>query len=504
MTTKKDFNIKLFLILAILALVLLLSARHYLRLDITEDSRYTLSDVTKSILIDLNEPVTITAYFSSNLPPVLKNVQRDFKDMLEEYESASKGNVAYEFLDPLKDEDAKARAAQEGVSEYGIQVREDDKLTQQYAYMGAIIQYGEQSEVLPLIQTMSGLEYQMTTAIKKMSVVEKPAIGFLQGHGEASIQDMQQAVFDLGTMYEVMPVNLTDTTQELDKFNAVAIIAPTDTIPQKHINQLDAFVKKGGKLLIALNRATANLNQTPYSSSIYTGLDKWLDKYGINVQDNLVLDINCQRISYGVPRGAFTEIRQAMFPYVFGVSTFSEHEIANGLEMVMLQYASSVDYTGDSSLNFKPLLFSSEHSTTEPASTYFNIERNWTENDFGVQNLVIGGAIEGSFNGGTNTRMVVIGDGDFAISTNPQQKVNADNISLLVNSIDWLADDTGLIALRTKGATARPIDELESGKRTFLKYLNFLLPVLLIILYGVFRFQQNRIVRLKRREVGYV
>ena len=73
-----------------------------------------------------------------------------------------------------------------------------------------------------------------------------------------------------------------------------------------------------------------------------------------------------------------------------------------------------------------------------------------------------------------------------------------------MNSLDWLSDNTGLIELRTKGATMRPLDEMEEGKRKFLKYLNFSLPLLLVILYGIFRMQRNRIRRTKRMEVGHV
>ena len=99
--------------------------------------------------------------------------------------------------------------------------------------------------------------------------------------------------------------------------------------------------------------------------------------------------------------------------------------------------------------------------------------------------------------------MVVIADGDFAVSEG-QQQINPDNVNLLVNSIDWLSDDTGLVSLRTQGATARPIDELEDGKKAFLKYFNFLLPIVLVIGYGIFRAQRNRMLRIKRMEVGHV
>lgn len=102
--------------------------------------------------------------------------------------------------------------------------------------------------------------------------------------------------------------------------------------------------------------------------------------------------------------------------------------------------------------------------------------------------------------------MVVVGDGDFAINGSGQnaQEINPDNVNLMVNSIDWLSDDTGLIELRTKGITSRPLAQISDGRKTFLKYLNFLLPILLIILYGIFRGQRNRTLRYKRMQDNFI
>ena len=79
----------------------------------------------------------------------------------------------------------------------------------------------------------------------------------------------------------------------------------------------------------------------------------------------------------------------------------------------------------------------------------------------------------------------------------------------MTNAIDWLSDDTGLIELRTKAVATRPIkqeylSEDATGKRTFLKYLNFGLPILLVLLYGLFRMQRQKQIRLKRMQERYV
>ena len=120
---------------------------------------------------------------------------------------------------------------------------------------------------------------------------------------------------------------------------------------------------------------------------------------------------------------------------------------------------------------------------------------------------IVGGVLEGNLVGNAYSRIVVIGDGDFPLSGQGRQ--GEDNISLMVNSIDWLSDDTGLIELRTKGVASRPIgqeylSDEASSKRAFLKYLNFGLPILLVLIYGFIRVQRQKALRLKRMQERYV
>ena len=142
-----------------------------------------------------------------------------------------------------------------------------------------------------------------------------------------------------------------------------------------------------------------------------------------------------------------------------------------------------------------------------PPPISFNPEKQWTQADFPLKKITIAGALEGNISGGTPTKMIVIADGDFAINGGGQnqqpERLNPDNVNMFVNCIDWLSDDTGLIELRTKTVMSRPIKDLEDGTRSFLKWLNFLLPILLVIAYGVFRMQQRRAIRVKRQEENY-
>ena len=133
--------------------------------------------------------------------------------------------------------------------------------------------------------------------------------------------------------------------------------------------------------------------------------------------------------------------------------------------------------------------------------------KNWTKNDFPSSSLPVAVAIEGKIVGNVDSKMVVFGDGDFAVNGSGQsrQRLQADNVNLMSNAIDWLSDDTGLIALRTKGISSRPIDpNIEEGTKTFLKYLNFLLPIILILGFGLVRYQYRRKLRNKWMHEDYV
>ena len=492
-------------IIGVVVLLNVLANRFFVRLDLTEDDRYTLSDATKDILKSLTEPVTITAYFSENLPPDYASLRRDFKDMLTEYESISKGMVVYEFVNPLENDETEQEVVQKGILQAQIQGREKDEVKIQKAYMGAEIQLGETSEVIPIIQSTSGMEYNLTSNIKKLSVAEKPLVGILQGHGEPSPQQLQQVLYSLDVLYQVQPVTLTDSTKELDKFSALAIVAPTDSFPVSHLQQMNEFLSQGKGIFVAMNRVGANLNQTQYSEPVNTGLETWLAEKGIAVNSNFVIDQNANFVGVQMQQGPFMVTQQLQFPYFPIMVNFADHPITSGLEQIPFQFVSSINFTGDSSVVYTSLIKSSEKAGTEPVPGYINIMKEWGENDFPLSDLTVAAAVEGKLVGNTNTRMVVVADGDFPLGRQQQNSpFTPDNISLMINGIDWLSDDTGLVELRTKGATSRPIDDLEDGKRTFLKYLNFLLPIILIIVFGIFRAQSRQNLRIKRMEEGYV
>jgi gliding-associated putative ABC transporter substrate-binding component GldG len=491
-------------VIGIIILVNILSDSFFFRLDFTADKRYTLSKATKDILASLKEPVTVKAYFSENTPPDIAKVKRDFKDLLIEYANRSKGKVVYTFINPNEKEELEQQATQAGVQPVMINVRDKDQMKQQKAYMGAVVQMGEKSEVIPFMQPGSAMEYALSSSIKKLSVAEKPVIGMLQGHGEATARSMQQVWNGLTVLYDVQDVTLSDNAGVPDKIKTLLIVDPKDSFPQSDLHHLDEFLALGKSILICYSRETADFTKAT-GSSRHTGLEDWLAQKQIQIGDQFVVDATCGSVTVRQQQGPFMMNTQIQFPYFPLINKFEDHPVTKGLSQVLLRFPSPLKYTGDSSIHYVPIIKTSDKAGLQPSPTFFNIQKQWTAADFPMQNIVLGAAFTGAISGSARSKMVVIDDGSFAVNGEGQQaqQLPADNVNLFINAVDWLSDESGLVELRTKGVSSRPLSSIEEGTKIFYKYLNFLLPMLLIIGYGFFRSQMKRSQRLKRMEENY-
>ena len=483
------------LISAILLLVNILARQYFVRFDLTKDKQYTLSNATKNILQSLEEPVTVSAYFSKDVPTDIIKTRNAFVDMLLEYSSISKGMLDYEIIDPSDDTELQQQAAQNGIQPVLINVREKDQASQQRAYLGAVLKMGDRQEVIPLVQPGLAMEYELSTKIKKMAVVDKPSIGLIQGHGEPGLSQLQAAYQSMSILYAVENIDLQNEAEIPIRFKTVILLAPKDSIPETHLAKLDGYLAQGGNLFIGINRVEGNF-QNAQGTAVTTGLETWLANKGLQIDGSFIIDATCGTVQVQQQVGPFSMPVQTQFPYFPLINDFPDHPINKGLEQVAFQFASPINYVGDSVASFTPFLYSSENSGTLAPPVFFDVQKKWAESDFPMSRLVIGGVLEGNLVGNTFSRIVLVSDGDFA-------QAGGDNVNLLVNGVDWLSDDTGLIDLRTKGITTRPIDELEDSTRSLLKWGNFLIPILLVLVYGFFRFQRQRNVRMKRMQERY-
>jgi len=491
-------------LMAVLA-VNIAADKFFFRIDLTGDKRYTLSQATRAIISNLDETVTVTAYFSADLPAEVARSKREFRDLLTEYRSVSHGQIEFVFVDPSASEDIEKEALDEGIYPVMINVRDKDQIKQQKAFLGAVVEMGTRKEVIPFVQPGMAVEYALSSAIRKMQSTKRPLVGLLQGHGEPSPYEMQQVLAEMSVVCNVVPVDMSAGAVIPDSITTLAIVAPTDSISNAEFAAIDSFMARGGRILACVERNRASLDQL-FVAELNTGLEKWLADKNISVDSKIAIDNYCANVNVQQQQGMYRVNVQQQFPYVPFVGNFENHAITTGLEQVQLQFASPVVYTGDSTAVFTALLFTSDKSATLNVPTNIDVQRQWTARDFPLAEIPLGGVLEGCIGGVPNSKMVVFGDGDFALNGDPRQphQQSPDNISLFVNAIDYLSDDTGLVELRTKGITSRPIAQLDDTMRAFLKWFNVLLPIVLVLLIGLIRHQQQRNLRIKRMEEGYV
>ena len=488
---KKETMIQLFIIAVILVVANLLSNSAYFRLDFTEDKRYTLSNATKNVIKNLDDAVTITAYVSEEVPTDILTLKQEFEDMLREYEEISNGNIVYKFVNPQAEDENEQEIQQKGIFPARYTKRENDRAEEVIFYHGAQIHLGERMEVIPFVQSVA-MEHDLTMAIKKLSITDKPKIGIIQGHGEIGLASLPQLQQQLSVLNDVEEFNLNDGAIPT-YFSAVVLAAPQDTISSQDFKKLEDYLASGGGIFISHSNVYGDFQQGIFNRKPDIGLNGWLQNQGVIIGGDFVTDARCGNItlSQQTPFGMMRTQKQ--FPYFPAVSNFGDHPSVKGLEQITFQFATTVVATPmDSLVRSTNLMLTSENSGVVPAPVFLDIEKRWTQNDFGKASQPLAVALEGLGNG--LGKMIVVGNGDFFSNGEGQQmrQIQSDHVSFAANSVDWLADDTGLIELRTKGITARPLDELEDSTRQFYKYGNVFVPILILMIYGFIRRIQNQ------------
>ncbi|MFZ9045559.1 MAG: GldG family protein [Cyclobacteriaceae bacterium] len=484
---KSSLFIQIGLIIAILLVLNLLSESLYFRLDFTGDNRYTLSDATKEIVSDLDEVITIKAYFTEELPPQLAYVRNDLRDQLVEYENRSQGNIVFEFISPNESDELKQEALQNGIAPVSINVVENDQRQQLQAFMGLLFQAGDDKEVIPIIQPGAAMEYDLTTAIKKLAITDKPKIGLIQGHGEPTMQELPQLMEQLSVLYDVEPISLSDSLRIPAYYRSLIWLRPIDTVSAIDFAKLDQYLNQGGNVFLAHANVQGDLSTAMLAAGNDIGISSWVGSMGLQMGAQFVIDSKCASVTVQQRSGFFTINNQVQFPYFPQLNNFENHPVTGGLEAIMLPFASPLSIINtDTSRIITPLIYSSELSGIQSPPIRIDINKRWTERDFAAPEQILAASVEGI--GGLG-KLVVVTNGQFVINGAGQtmQQLNADNVNFASNAVDWLSDDTGLIELRTKAITNRPLESVEDTSKELLKYGNVFAPILIILIYGFIR-----------------
>jgi gliding-associated putative ABC transporter substrate-binding component GldG len=515
-TMKSQSLLRIALVFVILILLNIVSVRIFDRIDLTRNRLYTLSDASRTLMRNLDDKVTIKAYFTDDLPAPYNNNRRMLLDQLNEYKAYARGNLVVEFIDP-SGEKTEAEAQQAGVSPVQIQVIKEDKAQVQRAYMGIVFLYEDKKEVIPIVQHPEGLEYEISSTMKRLTSRGTLKVGFLTGHGEPEMKDLRTVQETMRKQYQFATVDVSKNTPVPPDIAVLVVMAPTDRFTESQKFQIDQYLMRGGRIAFLLNAIDANLQQG-YGRQLTLGLDDLLASYGARVNTDLVRDAQCASISIVQQQYGFSMQSQVPFPYLPLVSNFSKgNAMVKDLQRVVLFFASSIDTADAASkgLSAEILLRSSKQSGRMTSAFAYDPMQHFTRTDFAESEIPLAAVIDGKFTSAfkgkavpsdtaagsaapaasvqessPETRIVILGDGDFA--RDQYMGGNRDNIALFANIVDYLVDDAGLITIRTRQESMKQLDPVSDGTRSIVKYANLIVPPLLVIGYGLLRWRIKR------------
>jgi gliding-associated putative ABC transporter substrate-binding component GldG len=510
----------LFVVVAIIIVVNLIGLRLFARADLTENKIYTLSKASRNAVANLNDRLNVKAYFTKDLPPPYNANSRYVQDALEDYRSYGHGNFNFEFVDPADEEKLEGEAQKYRIQPVQVNVMEKDNVQLKKAYMGLVLIYGDKQETLPLIQNVDNFEYEMTSAIKRLTSDRLPKVGFLGGFGMPDLgQDLRNMTTALAKHYTVEPVNTAAGNSLIgNDVNVLVVVQPDQPLDEWTKFCIDQYVMQGGRVAWLVNKIKADPN-TQQASGLNLNLDDLTRRYGFVISNNLVMDAQASMIQVQQQQGQFTMMNMVRYPAFPEIRDFNQsHPIVKNFQTMSLFYASSIDTTpaAAAGVTVTPLFYTSEHTQVQQGRYDINPMAQFKREDFAGGRKVLGVAVQGSFKSAfegktiphptdstasmpsvsivtasPENRMIAIGDGNFVQGQFAQQ--GGTGQVLFLNLVDWLGQDDDMISIRSRDAAIRPLKaDITDGTKQTVKYANMFGPPAIVLLLGMFRWSQRR------------
>jgi gliding-associated putative ABC transporter substrate-binding component GldG len=557
MTTSKKKNLKsVLIILAVVLVVNAIGSSVFHRFDLTKDKRYTLSPTSLKIIDQVQNPLVIKVYMQGDLPPEFRRLQQETKQLLEEFQ-AYNSNLVFEFVDPLENKDASMDNIKElyrkGLTPVNITVDDKGKQSQAMVFPWAIAVYDNKEVNIPLLKNIMGasttqkvigsvqhLEYSIAEGLNKITKAKQKKIAVIKGNGE--LQDILMAKFLLQVResYFIAPFTLDSVAknplkslESLKEYDLALIAKPTETFTDQEKQVLDQYIMHGGKTLWLVDQVVAEMDSlyNPAGATLAYPRDLNLNdmffKYGFRINPDLIKDEQGSPIKLATgEQGSATQFQEFNWKFAPQVYPTSTHPIVKNLGGIKFDFANPID-TLKNGIKKTVLLQSSQYSKKIGTPSEVNLESVTEETspaDYAAKGkLPLSVLLEGSFESmyknrvlpfeqktfleqGNANKMIVIADGDLIknqLDKNfqpvelgyDQRSGNLyDNKDFLINCVNYLLDDNGLINIRSKDLDLPLLDK----EKVYENYsstpiLTIGLPIIILGIFGfVFTFIRKR------------
>ena len=543
MSKKLKHSLYLFITLIVLNIV---NQGFYNRIDLTTDNRYTLAKVTKDIIANIDKQLIVKVYLEGDFPSEFKRLQIETRQFLEEL-NAKNSFIKIQFLRP---DNQRERLIKAGMIPSQLTVKEDGKLSNAIIFPWAEIVYKKKTNIVSLLPNaaaqsqedqletaVENLEFSFSNAIYKLQEEKQKKVAVLSGNKELLDIQLYSFLSEVTKKHRLakftldsVATNSEKSLQNLQQFDLAIIAKPTESFTEKEKLVLDQYIMNGGKTLWMLENVQADTDSLFKDGKMLAyprdlNLTDFFFSYGLRVNVTLIQDLYAAKIPLATGnignKPQFQNLNWFYHPLVSGNQT---HAISKNIAPVRLRFANQID-TLQNSLQKTVLLMSSmlTRKTGTPAIIALeSIAKEPKEEDYSSGFQIFSLLIEGDFTSmyanrikpfnikkfskkSSHNKMIVVSDGD--IGRNQLQKGKPfdlaqdkwtgeqfGNKDFLLNAVDYLLDDNGLIELRNKNVQINLLDkERAYQERTFWQFVNIVLPLLVLLTFGfVFQYIRKR------------
>lgn len=514
----------------------------YFRADLTADKRYSISESSKNLLKNLNDEVIIKVYLDGDgLPGGFERLKRAVKETLVEFKYFGKDNIDYQLINPYEGSEEERNTlfkdlVAKGMQPTNIFAKEDGKKVENLVFPYATIWY--QNKEVPVLllkanlaqdsqtklnQSYENVEYELATAIQKLTNTKKKKVGLLSEF--TNLQPINFAGL-INTLQEYYDLYIIDSKKSPSFAGLDALIVPK---PDKPVDdstkaKIDQYIMNGGRVLFFVDGLKVDSVglEGSFAQPLDVNLDDMLFKYGVRINKNIIKDgLNAAIIPMVVGNmGDKPNIQPMPYRYFPLINNFSNSLITKNIDMVYTKFTASIDpVNGNDGLKKTPLLLTSQYTKVlnAPALITYNEARTDTdeaEYQGGVKTVAY--LIEGTFKSilqksftnselkttSVPTKILVCSDGDIIVNEIDRKTGNPypmgfdrfsqhqyGNQDFVINTLNYLLDEHGLLTAKSKSVGLRPLDKLKiSNQKTKWQLINVVLPLVLLVLFGFLRF----------------
>lgn len=517
----------------------ILSQSFYKRFDLTKDKRYTLSNTSEKIISKITENLFITIYLEGDFPPEFKRLQIESSQFLEEL-TALNSNIIVNFESP---DNQREELIKKGMVPSQLTVQEvGGKLSEAIIFPWASINYKNKSKIVFLLpnavqpsgeeqikKAIENLEYNFINAINSIIIKKEQKIALLSGNGELDDIYLYSFLSEVSKKYKLAKFTLDsvaknpqNTLKDITEFDLVIIAKPSEKFTEKEKFTLDQFITNNGKTLWMIDNVIADQDSLLATGKMLAyprelNLTDLLFSYGIRINTSLIKDLYAAKIPVATGMiGNQTQFKNLDWFFHPLAGGNPNHPITKNISPVRFQFTNQID-TLKNKIKKTPLLISSVLTQKLGIPNFIELQSiadKPKESDYNSGNQLLAVLLEGDFKSAyknrsqpfktslykeysNNNKMIVIADGDvgknqilkkepYDLSRDKWTNEQFGNKDFLLNTIDYLLDDTGLIQLRNKSLQINILDKQKAFKEKFFwQFLNVTLPIVLLLIFGL-------------------